>query len=113
MRAVNCEFATSVSACPKKQRVSNAMPNPSKKAHTCRDLLEPIHGIAIERLEHPDVPLLQPAFDKRPMRKQLVGEMTIEKNTFSTEHPEEGYTRRELVDKEDVVLECGGTKEEL
>ena len=67
----------------------------------------------MERFEHANVPLLQPAFDKGLMREQLIGEVTIKKSMFSEDHPGEGYTRRELVDKEEIVLGCSGTKEEL
>lgn len=83
------------------------------KPQTCRHLLEPIHGVPIECFEHAYVFLLKRAFYKGPMCEQLVGEMAVEKDAFSGERPQEGYACRKLVHKEDVVFECGGTKEEL
>lgn len=84
-----------------------------RRPHTCRSLLEPIHRVAIERFEHADIFLLKRAFYKGPMCEQFVGKMTVEKDTFSAERPEERYTGRELVYKEDVVFRCSGSKEEL
>jgi hypothetical protein len=86
---------------------------PQPRPHTCRSLLDPIHRVAIEHFEHADVSLLERAFYKGPMCEQLVGEMTVEKDTFSAERSEERYTGRELVYKEDVVFRCCGRKEEL
>lgn len=82
-----------------------------RKSRTCRNLLEPIHRIAVECFEHANISLPKRAFDECPMRKQLVGKMTIEKDTLSAEHPEEGYTCRELVYEEDIVFGCSGMEE--
>jgi len=81
--------------------------------HTCRHFLEPIHRIAVERFEHADISLLKHTFYKGPMCEQLVGEMAVEKDAFSAECPEEGYTCRELVYEEDVVFGGSGTEEKL
>ena len=88
-------------------------PQHQRRPLTCRSLLEPIHRITIERFEHADVLRLKRAFYEGPMREQLVGEMTVEKDTFSAERSEERYTCRELVYKEDVVFWRSGRKEEL
>lgn len=84
-----------------------------RKPHTCRKLLKPIHRITIECFEQANLSLLKRAFYECPVRKQLVWEMAIEKDPFRAEHSEEGYARRKLVYKEDVVFGCSGTKEEL
>lgn len=62
------------------------------KPRTCRDFLEPIHGVAVECFEHADLALLKCAFYKSSMCEELVGKVAVEQDTLSGEHPEEGYT---------------------
>jgi hypothetical protein len=74
-----------------------------------REFLPPIHGQTVEALEETTLPskaelLTTVSVQILAICQQLVREMTVEYNPAMEEDPEEGYTRRELVDDVDVTL---------